>query len=203
MQSLGERVYTWIFHRAVICTRLMTIWENDSKIMATTIIVKITINVFPFILSFFAENVIGKGGIARALNNLLWIFPSTSISANFFLHISCTERAGALCERLVSWATLAEWMLKPLQQCCSQVVSSFSGLQRSQLFQSRITGSTYPDACISSQKLEASLSFVSLFFCIYYISPSVLYYQALHSDTGQQSLSLQTALNLNDSGHIW
>lgn len=49
----------------------MTIWENDSKIMATAIIVKITINVFPFILSFFAENVIGKGGIARALNNLL------------------------------------------------------------------------------------------------------------------------------------
>lgn len=172
--------------------------------MATTIIVTITINVFPFILfSFFAENVIGKGGIARALNDLLWIFPSSSISANFLLHSSCTERAGGLCERLVSWATLAEWMLKPLQQCCSQVVSSFSGLQRSQLFQSWITGSTYPDACVSSQKLEAFFSFVSLFIYIYCISLSVLYYQALHYDTGKQSLSLDTALNLNGSSQIW
>lgn len=170
--------------------------------MATTIIVIITINVFPFILSFFAENVIGKGGIARALNDLVWIFPSTSISANFLLHSSCTERAGALCERLVSWATLAKWMLKPLQQCCSQVVSSFSGLQRSQLFQSWITGSTYPDACISSQKWKAFLSFVSLFFYVYCIPLSVLYYQALHYDTGKQSLSLGTAFNLNGNGQI-
>lgn len=156
-----------------------------------------------FILSFFAENVIRKRGVARDLNDLLWIFSSTSISANFLLHSSCTERAGAQCERLVSWATLAEWMLKLLQQCCSQVVSSFSGLQRSQLFQSRITGSTYPDACISSQKLESFLSFVSLFFYIYCLSPSVLYCQALHRDTRKQSLSPETVLNLNGNGQIW
>lgn len=49
----------------------MIIWENDGKIMAITIIVAITINVLPYILSFFAENVIGKGGITRALNDLL------------------------------------------------------------------------------------------------------------------------------------
>lgn len=67
------------------------------------------INLFPFNLPMSIENVIMKGGILRTE------WPLLNFSINFYLCrlspillcISCTERVGALCERLVSWVTQA------------------------------------------------------------------------------------------------
>lgn len=152
MQKLKVRIWIWIFQNDIFHKRLLLIWENGSKILVATLI-----NLFPFNLPMSIENVIMKGGILRTE------WPLLNFSINFYLCrlspillcISCTERVGALCERLVSWVTQARWVLELLQQCCSQVPSSFYGLKRSQLFQLLIPWSTYPAACIVSQKLQA------------------------------------------------
>lgn len=142
-------------------------WANDSKITVTTII-----NLFPFIFSFFTETVIGKGGIARILSGVFWISPSASISEDFLLLI-CTSAAQRGLETMAGLVGCpGHRMLKPLHQCCSQVVSSFDKLQRSQLFQLWITWSTHPAANISPQKLQVfCLLFLSSF--IYIAFPSV------------------------------
>lgn len=177
---------------------LLVTWANDSKITVTTII-----NLFPSILSFFTETVTGKGATARALSGIFWISPSASISVDFLL-LTCTITAQRGLETLAGLVGCPRhWMLKPLQQSCSQVVSSFDGLQRSQLFQLRITWSTHPAANASSQKLQA-FCFVSLFFSIYCISIGVCYCHTLQHDIREQNLSLETALNLNDNScPIW
>lgn len=146
---------------------LLVTWANDSKITVTTII-----NLFPSILSFFTETVIGKGGTARALSGVFWISPSASISVDFLL-LTCTITAQRGLETLAGLVGCPRhWMLKPLQQSWSQVVSSFDGLQRSQLFQLRITWSIHPAANASSQKLQA-FCFLFLYSFPYIAFPSV------------------------------
>lgn len=173
---------------------LLVTWANDSKITVTTII-----NLFPSTLSFFTETVIGKGGTARALSGVFWISPSASISVDFLL-LTCTITAQRGLETLAGLVGCPRhWMLKPLQQSWSQVVSSFDGLQRSQLFQLRITWSE----CKFSETTGFLFS-VSLFFSIYCISIGVCYCHTLQHDIREQNLSLETALNLNDNScPIW
>lgn len=157
MQKLRERIWIWIFQNAIFHKILLLIWGNGSKMLVTTII-----NHLPFNLPFCIENMKIKGGILRAE----WPLLNFSISfclcrlSPILLCMSCTKRFGALCERLDSWVTQAEWVLKTLQQWCSQVPSSFYGLKRSQLFLLLIPRSTYPAAYIVSQKLQ---SFCPLF----------------------------------------
>lgn len=146
-------------------------WYN--KIMVTSIMITIIIQSLPFILPVFTENVAGKAGIARALSGLLWISPSTSISADFLLLIctSALQRGLEHCVKGWSVGYPGRVNAKASPTMLFSRGLSFYGLQRSQLFQLRITWSTYRVAC-SSQKLQA-FCLLFLYSFLYIAFPSV------------------------------
>lgn len=147
----------------------------------------------PFILSFFTENVIGKGGIARAE------WPPSNFPISFYFHGLCLSAQRRLEHCVKGWSHRLPRHSKASPSLLFS--SGFLILWTSEVSVISITIHLSSCPCKISET-TGFLPFVSLFFHIYCISISVCCYQALHYDTRERSLSLEITLNLNDNSQI-